>query len=139
MVDEAVPGAFVIHADGACWPNPGTASFGVVVRRTDGRLVCRLRKDIGLATNNIAEWRALAAAVDYLVVTPCVLAEIRMDSQLVVNQATLRWRVRDTNLRPIATHVLTRLAMLRSRGSVVVIKWVPRKMNMDADRLAARR
>lgn len=126
----------ILNADGGCWPNPGVGTFGVVAK-VNGKTICRMRKRIGHATNNIAEWCGALAALDYALVQgrryPSV--ELRMDSQLVVHQLNGRWRVKHEGLKPLAEEGRARLARLRSFGVQVRVQWVPRGQNKEADAL----
>lgn len=126
----------ILNADGGCNPNPGPATFGVVAK-VNGKVICRMRKRIGQATNNIAEWRGALAALDFALVQgrryPSV--ELRMDSQLVVHQLNGRWRVKHEGLQPLAAEGKAMLARLRSFGVQVRVQWVPRRENAAADAL----
>lgn len=125
----------VLYADGGCWPNPGPGTFGVVVKR-DGVVVCRLKKRIGPATCNIAEWRGALAALDYaLAAAGRETIELRMDSQLVVHQLNGRWGVKNEGLKPLVAEGHRRLSRLRDGGRDVRIRWVPREQNTEADAL----
>lgn len=136
--DVAPPARLVFYADGGCWPNPGPARYGVVVT-LDGTVIDRLQKAIGPSTNNVAEWRgALAAleyAIGYTIAYPERAMELRMDSQLVVNQLTGRYKAHAAHLKPLVVEGHALIGALRDQGVTVAIRWIPREQNTEADAL----
>lgn len=124
----------ILHADGGCFPNPGNGTYGVVAK-VGGVVLATISERIGHATNNIAEWRGCIAALQYALDTRAVSVELRMDSALVVNQVNGKWKIKNAGLKPLAEQGKSLLAELRARGSVVVVKWVPREQNTEADDL----
>lgn len=126
----------VIHADGGCVPNPGEGRCGLIVRDERGVLVSTLSKPLGYGTSNTAEWQALIEALKYTNGEPhCSHLTILMDSRLVVEQINGRWRVKQANLKPFAVEALALRAALAARGCAVVVEWVPREQNAQADAL----
>ncbi len=126
----------ILYADGGCWPNPGPGTFGVVAE-VDGRVVCRMSKAIGPATCNIAEWRGAIAALSYAKAQQQYDdIELRMDSQLVVNQLNGRWRVKNAGLRDVAAEGRRLFLELNLSPCQCIARWVPRHQNAEADRLA---
>src|SRR4051794_36129728 len=79
-------GLFTANIDGAARGNPGPASYGVVLRKPDGSPLESLGKYIGRATNNVAEYYALIAALDYAAAHGITRLRVQSDSQLIVNQ-----------------------------------------------------
>lgn len=126
----------LLHADGACQPNPGEGSYGVVVYEDGAQTPTRtVRTRIGHATNNIAEWRAAIKALEIALEPQFIRhgnVELRMDSRMVVEQLNGRWRVKDAKLKPLAAESLPLLNQLRQRVKLT-IKWVPREQNECAD------
>jgi probable phosphoglycerate mutase len=123
----------VVEADGGSRGNPGPAGYGAVVRDGDtGEVLAEAAEYLGRATNNVAEYRGLiaglraAAAID-----PAALVEVRMDSKLVVEQMSGRWQVKHPDMKPLAAEARTVFPAGR-----VQYRWVPRKENKHADRLA---
>jgi broad specificity phosphatase PhoE/ribonuclease HI len=123
-----------IEADGGSRGNPGPAGFGAVVKDADsGEVLAEASESIGVATNNVAEYRGLIAGLTAaLDVDARADVEVAMDSKLVVEQMRGRWQVKHPDLRPLAVEA-RRLA--QSFGSVS-FGWVPRARNAHADRLA---
>ena len=122
-----------IEADGGSRGNPGPAGYGAVVRSADGSTVlAETTQAIEFATNNVAEYRALIAGLDDAVKLGATEADVFMDSKLVVEQMSGRWKVKHPDL--IELHAEAR--KLASRLDRVSYAWVPRARNSHADRLA---
>lgn len=124
----------IIEADGGSRGNPGLAGYGAVVRdaRT-GEVLAELGESIGHATNNVAEYAGLLAGLRAAAeLAPGADTEVRMDSKLVVEQMSGRWRIKHPDLRPLAAEASQ---AARSLG-LVTYTWVPRERNTYADRLA---
>lgn len=122
----------IIYADGGCHPNPGIGRYGLAIYEGD-TLRETFGHTIGQATNNIAEWRACIAALDYIQTTGVRRAELRMDSSLVVNQLTGKWRVKHEGLIPYADAGKQVWFQLHRSGVTVKATWVPRGANTEAD------
>ncbi|MCM3885958.1 bifunctional RNase H/acid phosphatase [Frankia sp. R82] len=128
----------IIEADGGSRGNPGPAGYGAVVRDgASGRVLAERAAAIGTATNNVAEYSGLIAGLRAAAdlasdATATVTLEVRMDSKLVVEQMSGRWKIKHPSMRPLAAEA-TELA----RGFAAVrYSWIPRARNADADRLA---
>jgi ribonuclease HI len=124
----------LVEADGGSRGNPGLAGYGAVVRDAGtGEVLAELSEAIGRATNNVAEYSGLLAGLRAAArLAPGADAEIRMDSKLVVEQMSGRWRIKHPDLRPLAE-----AASQAARGlGRVTYQWVPRERNTHADRLA---
>jgi ribonuclease H / adenosylcobalamin/alpha-ribazole phosphatase len=123
----------VIEADGGSRGNPGPAGYGAVVRSADrSTVLAETKQAIGVATNNVAEYQALMAGLDDAVKLGATEAEVFMDSKLVVEQMSGRWKVKHPDL--IDLHAQAR--KLASRFDRISYAWVPRAQNSHADRLA---
>lgn len=120
------------HIDGAARGNPGPASYGVVVRAPHGAVVAELRKHIGRATNNVAEYYALIAALDYAAAHGIRALRIESDSLLLVNQMRGRYKVKSADLRPL----FERARKMSQALEAFVIEHVRRERNREADALA---
>jgi probable phosphoglycerate mutase len=121
----------VVEADGGSRGNPGPAAYGAVLKDADtGRVVAERGERIGVATNNVAEYRGLIAGLElYREHADGAALEVRMDSRLVVEQMSGRWRIKHPDMRPLAVQA-NRLAPDGTRYT-----WVPRERNKEADRL----
>lgn len=118
--------------DGGARGNPGPAGYGVHIESADGRLLTELHEAIGDATNNVAEYRSLIAALDYLAAHGHRDVVIRSDSELMMKQMRGEYKVRAPSLRPL--HV--QASAVAARLGRVVFEHVPREQNARADLLA---
>ena len=124
----------IIHADGASRGNPGPAAIGAVIRDEQGTLITTISRRIGRTTNNQAEYRAIIAALEEAARLGARLADISLDSELVVKQIKGEYRVKKTTLKPLYQQVSQLLGSLEG----FTINHVPRQQNKEADRLANR-
>jgi probable phosphoglycerate mutase len=124
----------LIEADGGARGNPGPAGYGAVIRDAATReVLAELSEAIGHATNNVAEYSGLLAGLRAAArLAPGADAEVRMDSKLVVEQMSGRWKIKHPDLRQLAAQASQAAHAL---GRVTYI-WVPRERNTHADRLA---
>ena len=123
----------VVEADGGSRGNPGPAGYGAVVRdAATGEVLVERAAGIGRATNNVAEYGGLIAGLGAAVELAPASVEVRMDSKLVVEQMSGRWKVKHPAMRPLhaeASALVRRLPDVR-------FSWIPRERNAAADRLA---
>jgi len=122
----------VANVDGASRGNPGPAAYAVVMRNPAGQVVLELGKRIGRETNNVAEYYALLAALDYATVHGIRSLRIRSDSELLVRQVQGRYKVKSAHLQPLHE----RVRKLARELDYFAIEHVPREMNREADALA---
>ena len=124
----------IIEADGGSRGNPGLAGYGAVVRdAVTGEVLAEVHESIGQATNNVAEYSGLLAGLRAgAQLAPGADTEVRMDSKLVVEQMSGRWKIKHPDLRQLATQASQ---AARALGRVTYT-WVPRERNTHADRLA---
>jgi ribonuclease H / adenosylcobalamin/alpha-ribazole phosphatase len=123
----------VIEADGGSRGNPGPAGYGAVVRTADrSTVLAESKQAIGRATNNVAEYRGLIAGLDDAVKLGATEVAVFMDSKLVVEQMSGRWKVKHPDL--VELH--TQARKLASRFDRIGYEWIPRARNSHADRLA---
>jgi ribonuclease H / adenosylcobalamin/alpha-ribazole phosphatase len=123
----------VVEADGGSRGNPGPAGYGAVVRdAATGEVLAERRESLGRATNNVAEYRGLIAALHAAAELGATSVLVRMDSKLVVEQMSGRWQVKNERMRPLAREA----AGLRDSFDEIAFEWVPRERNKHADRLA---
>jgi ribonuclease HI len=122
----------VANIDGASRGNPGPASYAVVLRDPEGKIVLELAKNIGRETNNVAEYFALLAALDYATMHGIGSLRIRSDSELLVRQMQGVYKVKSPDLKPLQE----RAAKLARQLQYFAIEHVRRELNKDADALA---
>lgn len=120
------------YIDGAARGNPGPASYGVVVRAPDGRAIESLSKYVGRTTNNVAEYYALIAALDYAHAHRIAKLRVSSDSELLVRQMQGRYKVKSADLKPLHE----RARKLAAGLAHFSIEHVPREQNAEADALA---
>jgi ribonuclease HI len=120
------------NIDGGSRGNPGPASYGVVVRDAKGEIVAKLKKYIGRATNNVAEYYGLIAALDYAQAHSIRALHIESDSELLVKQMRGQYKVKSEELRPLFERAKKMSAAFDSFG----INHVYREQNKEADALA---
>lgn len=127
------PVKVIIEADGGSRGNPGPAGYGAVVYASDHRTVLAERAEsIGIATNNVAEYRGLIAGLAAAQELGATEVAIRMDSKLVVEQMTGRWQIKHPAMVPLAEQA----RQLDQGFNAVSYQWIPRAQNSYADRLA---
>lgn len=121
-----------VHIDGASRGNPGPAGIGIAIFDPVGGLRERIHESIGEATNNVAEYRALLAALDRALALGIQELEVRSDSELLVRQLQGKYQVKHPGLKPLFAAARERIARLRRFR----IQHVPREQNAEADALA---
>ncbi|MEV6574531.1 bifunctional RNase H/acid phosphatase [Streptomyces sp. NPDC051577] len=124
---------FVVEADGGSRGNPGPAGYGaVVLDPATGETLAERAEYIGVATNNVAEYKGLIAGLRAAhELAPDAVVLVRMDSKLVVEQMSGRWKIKHPDMKPLAAQA----AKILPR-SQVTYEWIPREENKHADRLA---
>ncbi|ORB71868.1 bifunctional RNase H/acid phosphatase [Mycobacterium scrofulaceum] len=123
----------VIEADGGSRGNPGPAGYGAVVWTEDrSTALAESKQAIGHATNNVAEYRGLLAGLDDALRVGATEAAVFLDSKLLVEQMSGRWKVKHPDL--VELHGQAR--KLAARFDRISYTWIPRDRNSYADRLA---
>lgn len=123
----------VVEADGASRGNPGAAAGGAVVLDPEtGQVVARAGVLCGHASNNVAEYRGMIEGLDIaLAMTPEGSVHVRMDSKLVVEQMSGRWKIKHPDMQDLARAARE---LIGSRS--VTFEWIPREENARADAAA---
>ncbi len=122
----------IAYIDGGSRGNPGPAGYGVRIEAEDGTMVDELYGALGVATNNVAEYHGLLAALAWAVDHDVTSLQIRADSELLVKQMLGVYRVKNPGLQPLFLHA----RQLVGRIGRVRFQHVRRAFNKDADRLA---
>ncbi|MFF4268437.1 bifunctional RNase H/acid phosphatase [Streptomyces sp. NPDC001536] len=124
---------FIVEADGGSRGNPGPAGYGsVVIDAATGETLAERAEYIGVATNNVAEYRGLLAGLRAAhELDPAASVHVRMDSKLVVEQMSGRWKIKHPDMKPLAME-----AARVYPADQVTYEWIPREQNKHADRLA---
>jgi ribonuclease HI len=124
-----------IFTDGASRGNPGPSSYGFVILDARGKVLYKEGKYIGQTTNNVAEYRAVLAALQYVkdhlgAVSQGV--ELLADSKLVAEQLSGRYKIKAAHLKPI----IEKIKVLSIEVGGVSYGHIPRSQNSVADSLA---
>ncbi|MEU8968774.1 bifunctional RNase H/acid phosphatase [Streptomyces monashensis] len=124
---------FIVEADGGSRGNPGPAGYGAVVSdAATGETLAEEAEFLGVVTNNVAEYRGLLAGLRAAhALDPTARVHVRMDSKLVVEQMSGRWKIKHPDMKPLATQARSVFPPDR-----VTYEWIPREQNKHADRLA---
>ena len=122
----------IAYIDGGARGNPGPAGFGVRIEDAGGTLVDEFHESIGVATNNVAEYRGLLAALAWAKERGHPALHVRSDSLLLVQQMLGNYKVKNAGLQPL--HARARL--LAHQIGRVTFEHVGRSLNAHADRLA---
>ncbi len=124
----------LVHIDGASRGNPGPAAYGVVMESDDGSPLVAFAKALGETTNNVAEYQALLAALEYALAHHYPRVRVLTDSELLARQMAGTYKVKSPDLRPLYDQA----RRLGARFESFAIEHVPRERNREADRLANR-
>ncbi len=122
-----------VYIDGGARGNPGPAGYGASIQDADGTVLDELHGGLGIATNNIAEYNGLLAALRWAAHHGHRKVHIRADSELLVKQMRGEYKVKNEGLKPL---FLQACALIRSIGGDVSFEHVRREFNKDADRLS---
>ena len=123
----------VVEADGGSRGNPGHAGYGALVRDPEtGEILVEKAQYLGIVSNNVAEYSGLIAALELAHgIDPDAWILAKMDSKLVVEQMSGRWKIKHEDMRRLAAQARSVVDPHR-----VKYQWIPREINKDADRLS---
>lgn len=127
----------VIHADGGARGNPGPAAYGVVIENETGKVIARLGKALGIKTNNQAEYGGVIGALEFIKkdlvpVTKITALEFYLDSDLIVNQLSGKYKIKSPELAVLAIRAKN---LEKEICSAVFYKQIPREKNKPADKI----
>ncbi len=128
----------IIYTDGGSRGNPGYAAYGFVVYDENKNLLSEVGKNIGIQTNNVAEYSAILQALKWVELQTTnnlqLKTDIRffMDSKLACEQLSGRWKIKNENIRGFAYEIKK---MENKLGANVTYTHVPREQNKEADRM----
>jgi ribonuclease HI len=123
------------YTDGASRGNPGESGVGIILKDELGNVIASQYGYIGKATNNIAEYTALAACLKLVQSTECSQLVVHSDSELMVRQLNGQYKVKDAQLKKHFQHIQK---ILLASPFQFKIRHVPREKNREADALANR-
>ncbi len=122
----------VAYIDGGARGNPGPAGYGVRVEEPDGTLLAELHGGLGVATNNVAEYNGLLAALQWALDHGHRELRVKADSELLVKQMRGEYKVKHPGLQPL----FVRARLLVMQLDRVLFEHVRREFNKEADRLS---
>ena len=133
---SGLPGSImklIIEADGGSRGNPGLAGAGaVIIDSSTGKVLKEISESVGVATNNVAEYTAVVLALEAAFeIDPTASVIVRMDSKLVVEQMSGRWKIKHPDMMALGARVQKLVA-----SKHVEFVWIPREQNGLADALA---
>ena len=120
------------YFDGGARSNPGPAGYGVYIADDQGAVLAELHGSLGIATNNVAEYRGLIAALQWAVDNDVTAITIKGDSLLIIEQMRGNYKVKNEGLKPL--HMQARMLVMQIGN--VRFEHVPRDQNKEADRLS---
>lgn len=120
------------YFDGGSRGNPGPAGWGAYIVNDDGTVLAELSGALGVATNNVAEYTGLIAALQWAADNDVTAMAIKGDSLLIVEQMRGNYKVKNEGLKPL--HMKARMLVMQIGN--VSFAHVPREKNKDADRLS---
>ena len=126
---------YVVQADGGSRGNPGQAGSGaVVIDSTSGEVLAEIGVYVGFATKNVAEYHGMIAGLRHaLALDDAASIHVQMDSKLVVEQMSRRWKIKHPDMQVLARTAFELIGMRN-----VTFEWIPREENALADALANR-
>lgn len=127
--------SLIVEADGGSRGNPGRAGSGtLVIDEKTGETLAEIGVYLGVATNNVAEYRGMIEGIRRAVeIDPAAGIHVRMDSQLVIEQMSGRWKIKHPDMRELATEARELIG-----HRPVTFEWIPRAQNSRADAIANR-
>ena len=120
------------YFDGGSRGNPGPAGWGAYIVNDDGTVLAELSGALGVATNNVAEYNGLIAALQWAADHDVTALSVKGDSLLLVEQMRGNYKVKNEGLKPL--HMRARMLVMQIGN--VSFAHVPRETNKDADRLS---
>lgn len=122
----------IVEADGGSRGNPGIAGAGALVRNQQGSVLAAVAIPLGRASNNVAEYTGLVEGLKLVRSLDAeARVEVRMDSKLVVEQMSGRWKIKHADMRRLAAEAAGVLPRAQ-----ITYTWIPREQNGDADALS---
>ena len=127
------PRELIVEADGGSRGNPGVAAGGsLVIDAATGEVLAEIGVYCGITTNNVAEYNGMIAGITRAItIDPHAVLHVRLDSKLVVEQMSGRWKIKHPDMAELAAKARQILT-----GTPVSFEWIPRADNSRADRLA---
>ena len=120
-----------MHVDGGARGNPGPAAAGAVVSTPEGEVLDEASELLGIATNNVAEYRGLLLGLARASALGADAVDVINDSELVAKQVNGQYKVKHADMKPLHAAALAALGEF----DAWTIRSVPRAQNAQADAL----
>ena len=130
--EPAAGGRINAWIDGGARGNPGPAGYGAYIEDEHGQVLAELHGGLGIATNNVAEYSGLLAALKWAIDHGHREVHVRADSELLVKQMRGEYKIKNEGLKPLAA----RARLLMTELDRVDFEHVRRELNKNADRLS---
>ncbi len=130
--DETRTGRVNVWIDGGARGNPGAAGYGAHIEDPGGEVLAELHGGLGIATNNVAEYNGLLAALKWALDNGYAEVHVRADSELLVKQMRGEYKVKNEGLKPL----VARARLLGAEIGDVTFEHVRREHNKNADALS---
>jgi ribonuclease HI len=130
---------FIIYTDGGARGNPGPAGAGVSITDATGQVIKEAHKDLGVMTNNEAEYQAVILGLDTLKrlkgsrTVAAAEIEVRLDSELVARQLSGQYQIKEEKLQPLFIKIWNKRV---AHFPNLTFTHIPREKNRRADQLA---
>jgi len=123
-----------LYTDGGSRNNPGPAATGGVLKDSKGKIIEKFATFLGVATNNVAEYKALIEGLEIALKHKPKKLTCYLDSQLVVEQSLGHWKSKNADLRPFVMQIQKTLC----EHPEITLKHIPRAKNYEADQMVNR-
>lgn len=120
-----------IYTDGGSRGNPGPAASAAIIKDSTGKIITKASRYLGETTNNQAEYQGVILALEKVLTYFPEKIDFYLDSELVVNQLSQKFKVKDKNLQSL----FVRIWNLSQKFKKIMYHYIPREMNKEADRL----
>lgn len=120
---------FSLYTDGGSRSNPGPAATGGVIKNAQGKIIEKFATFLGVATNNVAEYKALLEGLELALKHKPKKLNCFLDSKLVVEQSLGRWKIKNADLKPLVMQIQKILC----EHPEIKIMHIPREKNHEAD------
>lgn len=122
-----------VYTDGGARWNPGNAGIGVYIVDEEKKPLEKRYKNIGIATNNEAEYTGALYGVRRCIELGATQIHLHMDSKLVISQLSWEWKIKEDRLKAIAAEIHQ---LLTNSWAKILYTWIPREKNTQADSLS---
>lgn len=127
-----------IYTDGSSRGNPGFSSYAFVVCNEAGEVLHEASKYLGVTTNNVAEYEAIIAALDWLSTEKSIIqATFLTDSEVVLNQITGVYKIKYSYPRKRAEKISEMVSELRKRSISIKFEYIPSERNLADEKAKA--